>query len=55
MLDNDGQLTNLGKINLIRIKEVLQETYTPNTKSTYGTSLLMFHVFCNHKDIEEEH
>ena len=54
-LDNDGHPTNLGKIDLIRIKEVLQETYAPNTKSTYGTGLLMFHVFCDHKDIEEEH
>ena len=54
-LDNNGHPTNLGKIDLIRIKEVLQETYAPNTKSTYGTGLLMFRIFCDHKDIEEEH
>ena len=33
----------------------MQETYAPNTRSTYGTGLLMFHIFCDHKGIGEEH
>ena len=54
-LDNNGHPTNLAKDDLERIREVLQETYVPNTGSTYGTGLLMFHIFCDHKGIEEEH
>lgn len=54
-LDNNGRPTNLAEDDLERIREVLQETYAPNTRSTYGTGLLMFHIFCDHKGIEEEH
>ena len=54
-LDEDGRPTNLAEEDLTRIEEVLQETFAPNTRSTYGTGLLMFHVFCDHKGIEEEH
>ena len=54
-LDEEGRPTNLGETDLTRIKEVLQETFAPNTRSTYGTGLLMFHIFCDQKEIEEEH
>jgi hypothetical protein len=54
-LDNDGRPTNLEEGDLTRIEEVLQETFAPNTRSTYGTGLLMFHIFCDHKGIGEEH
>ena len=54
-LDDNGQPTNLVEDDLNRIQDVLQETYAPKTRSTYGTGLLVFHVFCDEKDIEEEH
>ena len=54
-LDQNGQPTNLAEEDLTRIQEVLQETYAPNTRSTYGTGLLIFHIFCDHKGISEEH
>jgi len=40
---------------LARIKAVLEETFAPNTRSTYGTGLLIFHIFCDHKGVEEGH
>ena len=54
-LDNNGRPTNLSEEDLARIQKVLQETYASNTRSTYGTGLLMFHIFCDHKEVEEEH
>ena len=36
-----------------RIKEVLAEAYSDATKATYGTGLLVFHVFCDKKEIED--
>ena len=36
-----------------RIREVLVEAYSDTTKATYGTGLLVFHVFCDKKGIEE--
>lgn len=36
-----------------RIREVLAEGYSDSTKATYGTGLLVFHVFCDKKEIDE--
>lgn len=36
-----------------RIREVLVEAYSDSTKVTYGTGLLVFHVFCDKKMVEE--
>ena len=36
-----------------RIREVLVEAYSDSTKTTYGTGLLVFHVFCDRKGIDE--
>ena len=36
-----------------RIQEVLAGAYTDTTKATYGTGLLVFHVFCDKKGIDE--
>jgi len=36
-----------------RIQEVLAEAYSDSTKGTYGTGLLVFHVYCDKKGIEE--
>ena len=35
------------------IREVLAEAYSDSTKATYGTGLLVFHVFCDKKGIDE--
>ena len=34
---------------------MLKDTYAPNTRSTYGTGLLVFHIFCDDRNIEERH
>ena len=54
-LDDKGQPTNLEEQDLERIRKVIGESYAPQTRSTYGTSLFIFHLFCNNKDIREEH
>ena len=54
-LDDNGRPTNLAEGDLTRIGEVLRETFAPTTRNTYGTGLLIFHVFCDNKGIEEEH
>jgi hypothetical protein len=36
-----------------RIREVLAGGYSDSTKATYGTGLLVFHVFCDKKGVEE--
>lgn len=54
-LDDSGQPTNLSERDLEKIKKALEEAYAPSTRSTYGTGLLIFHIFCDHKDIQEEH
>ena len=54
-LDDNGISTNLGEQDLERIQKVLGEAYAPQTRSTYGTGLFVFHSFCDHKNILEEH
>ena len=54
-LNDNGLPVNIGAIDLARIKEVLDETYAPKTRSTYGTGLLIFHIFCDHKEVDEKH
>ena len=54
-LDADGLPTNLNEHDLTRIQQVLKEAYAPSTRSTYGTGLFTFHLFCNLKSIEERH
>lgn len=36
-----------------RIREVLAAAYSDSTKATYGTGLLVFHVYCDKKGINE--
>ena len=54
-LDNNGLPTNLDEKDLERIREVIGESYAPQTRSTYGTGLFVFHIFCDHRNIREEH
>ena len=37
-----------------RIREVLAGAYSDSTKATYGTGLLVFHVYCDKKGIGEQ-
>ena len=53
--DQQGKPTNLSENDLLRICEVLKDTYAPNTRSTYGTGLLVFHIFCDSRNIKEMH
>jgi hypothetical protein len=54
-LDQKGRPINLQEDDLTRIQDVLEETFAPNTRNTYGTGLFAFHLFCDHKGISEEH
>ena len=54
-VDNNGLPTNLGEQDLDRIQKVLGEAYAPQTCSTYGTGLFVFHLFCDQKNVCEEH
>ena len=54
-LNGEGVPTNLGEEDLARIARILEEAYAPATRSTYGTGLLIFHIFCDSKGISEEH
>ena len=40
---------------LQHIINVLDKAYTTSTKSTYGSGLYVFHLFCQYKHIEERH
>ena len=54
-LDDGGNPTSLGEQDLERVQKVLGEAYAPQTRSTYGTGLFAFHLFCDHKNVSEEH
>lgn len=53
--DKAGRPTNLKDEDLQRISSVLEEAYTPSTRGTYSTGLFAFHLFCNIKNIREQH
>lgn len=54
-LDQNGLPTNLTHRDLHRIATVLEDAYAPSTRGTYGTGLLTFHLFCDLRNITEEH
>lgn len=54
-MDNGGNPISLGEQDLERVQKVLGEAYAPQTRSTYETGLFAFHLFCDHKNISEEH
>ena len=39
---------------LERVKEVLEGAWADSTKEAYGAGLLIFHVFCDRKNISNE-
>jgi hypothetical protein len=48
-----GQAVNLSGLDLERIEQVLGYAWADSTQETYGTGLLVFHVFCDIKNIPE--
>ncbi|KII88827.1 hypothetical protein PLICRDRAFT_110129, partial [Plicaturopsis crispa FD-325 SS-3] len=54
LLDLQGQAVSLKESDLERIEKVIGHAWTENTRSTYGTGLLIFHVFCDTRGIPEE-
>lgn len=54
-LDANGYPMNLTEADLLRIKDALKEAYAPSTRKTYGSGLYLFHLYCDHQDIEECH
>jgi hypothetical protein len=53
ILDEQGVPTNLSPDDLTRIADVLEHTWAENTRETYGTGLLLFHIFCDKKNLPE--
>jgi hypothetical protein len=52
-LNDHGIPINLSESDLQHILEVTSRAYAESTARTYGTGLLIFHIFCNQKDIPE--
>ncbi|KAF8800364.1 hypothetical protein BYT27DRAFT_7217059 [Phlegmacium glaucopus] len=53
-LDLEGNPTNLGPADLDRIRETIAGAWADATRETYGSGLLVFHVYCDKKMIVEE-
>lgn len=53
-LDNNGIPTNLGPNDLERIKDVLENAWAQSTRDSYGTGILVYHVFCDRKAVAED-
>jgi hypothetical protein len=51
--DEEGQLVNVTDSDLERILDVMSQAWEEGTRETYGSGLLMFHVYCDNKDIPE--
>ena len=51
---DDGTLT-ISEERLNRILDVIAASWTEKTKETYGSGLLIFHVFCDLNNITENH
>jgi hypothetical protein len=54
-LDAEGSPTSLTDADLQRIKTVLGDAFASATRSTYGSGLYLFHLFCDYKEVEERH
>ena len=52
-LDQQGKPTNLAEADLARIAEVVEQAWAEFTRESYGTGLLIYHVFCDKKGISE--
>jgi len=53
-VDEQGRSTNLTSADLSRILDVMSLGWGENTLEVYGSGLLIFHVFCDQKQIPED-
>jgi len=54
ILDAEGVPTNLNQTDLAQIMDTLSGAWEQSTRETYGSGLLIFHIFCDNKNIPEE-
>ncbi len=54
ILDAEGMPTNLNQSDLAQIMDTLSGAWETSTRETYGSGLLVFHIFCDNKNIPEE-
>jgi len=54
LLDTNGSPVNLPQEDLMRIRDVLAAAYADSTVGSYGSGLLVYHVYCDRKEIPEE-
>ncbi|KAG1865710.1 hypothetical protein C8R48DRAFT_705741 [Suillus tomentosus] len=52
--DAQGKHLPLSAADIDRIRDVMVHAYAESTRETYGSGLLVFHVFCDSKTIPEE-
>lgn len=52
-LDINGKPTNLASTDLARIADVLTHAWAESTRESYGSGLLVFHVFCDTKAVPD--
>jgi hypothetical protein len=52
-LNSEGIPLNLLPDDLLRIRDVLSRAYAELTAASYGSGLLVYHVFCDRKGISE--
>lgn len=53
-LDNAGCPISISENDLDRIITVISHSHAPSTQETYGSGLLVFHVFCDSRRVPEE-
>lgn len=52
-LDSSGSTVVLSDADLDRILCVIAHSHSPNTRECYGSGLLVYHVFCDSRDVPE--
>ncbi|GLB39889.1 putative tyrosine recombinase [Lyophyllum shimeji] len=53
-IDNLGRQNTVTTEDVERINQLIINAWTPKTLESYGAGLLVYHVFCDRKDIPEE-
>jgi hypothetical protein len=51
---NDGRRVSLSPINLTRIQNVMSHAWSESTAETYGSGLLVYHIFCDRENLPED-
>ncbi|KAJ8596779.1 hypothetical protein M405DRAFT_725572 [Rhizopogon salebrosus TDB-379] len=53
-LDHQGCFVPVSEADLQRILTVIAHSHAPSTRESYGSGLLVFHVFCDAREVPEE-